>query len=132
MRRITCTLSFLVLLVGGLAGSQQSDSQRLEDLRHMIEREIGVPYGDEPSQCKLIPFGSKPCGGPLSYLVYSTLRTNESRLKQLVNEYNQLQKKINEERKIASDCALAPVPKVEFAEGLCTAKPFKVAFYSRI
>lgn len=120
MRRIIFTLSFL-FFIGGLAGSQQSDSQRLEDLRHMIEREIGVPYGDEPSQCKLIPFGSKPCGGPWNYLVYSTLKTDESRLKQLVNEFNQLQKKINEERKITSDCALAPMPKVEFAEGLCTA-----------
>jgi hypothetical protein len=49
------------------------------------------------------------------------LKTDESRLKQLVNEFNQLQKKINEERKITSDCALAPMPKVEFAEGLCTA-----------
>lgn len=90
----------------------------------MIEQEIGIPYANEPSQCKLIPFGSKPCGGPWGYLVYSTLKTDESRLKQLVSDFNQLQKKINEAGKILSDCALAPQPKLEFADRLCAAKRF--------
>ncbi|HEX2473134.1 MAG TPA: hypothetical protein VHK01_00225, partial [Lacipirellulaceae bacterium] len=56
-------LSCLVLLVGVAAQSQPSDTERLEELRRMIELEIGIPYADEPTQCKLIPFGSKPCGG---------------------------------------------------------------------
>jgi hypothetical protein len=124
MRRIASVLSFLLLLAGGPAGSQQSDAEHLEELRRMIEREVGIPYANEPSQCKLIPFGSKPCGGPWSYLVYSTLKTDESRLKQLVSDFNQLQKKINEEGKILSDCALAPQPKLEFADRLCAAKRF--------
>ena len=115
-------LSLLLLLAGGPAASQQSDTERLEELRRMIEQEIGIPYANEPTQCKLIPFGSKPCGGPWGYLVYSTLKTDESRLKQLVSDFNQLQKKINEEGKILSDCAIAPQPKVEFADGVCAAK----------
>jgi hypothetical protein len=122
MCRIVSVLPLLLLLSGGPAGSQQSDAQRLEELRRMIEREIGIPYADEPTQCKLIPFGSKPCGGPWGYLVYSTLKTDETRLKQLVIEFNQLQKKMNEESKIISDCAVAPEPKVEFSERLCSAK----------
>jgi hypothetical protein len=88
----------------------------------MIEQEIGIPSAKEPSQCKLIPFGSKPCGGPWGYLVYSTLKTDESRLKQLVSDFNQLQKKINEDGKILSDCTIAPQPKLEFAGGVCAAK----------
>ena len=117
-------LSFLLLFSGDPVGSQQSDAERLEELRRMIEREIGIPYADDPTQCKLIPFGSKPCGGPWGYLVYSTLKTDESRLRQLVNDFNQLQKKLNEKGKISSDCALAPKPEVEFANGLCAAKRF--------
>jgi hypothetical protein len=124
MRRIVSVLPLLLLLSGGPAGSQQSDAQRLKELRRLIEQEIGVPYADEPSQCKLIPFGSKPCGGPWSYLVYSTLKTDETRLKQLVREFNQQQKKMNEESKIMSDCAVAPQPKVEFSGRLCSAKSF--------
>jgi hypothetical protein len=122
MRRMASVLSLLLLLAGGPAASQQSDTERLEELRRMIEQEIGIPYANEPTQCKLIPFGSKPCGGPWGYLVYSTLKTDESRLKQLVSDFNQLQKKINEEGKILSDCAIAPQPKVEFADGVCAAK----------
>jgi hypothetical protein len=117
-------LSLLFLLAVDPIASQPSDTERLEELRRMIEQEIGTPYANEPTQCKLIPFGSKPCGGPWGYLVYSTLKTDESRLKQLVSNFNQLQKKINEEGKILSDCALAPEPKLELAGKLCAAKSF--------
>jgi hypothetical protein len=122
MRRMASVLSLLLLLAVRPAGSQQSDAQRLEEFRRMIEQEIGIPAAKEPIQCKLIPFGSKPCGGPWGYLVYSTLKTDESRLKQLVSDFNQLQKKMNEESKISSDCAIAPEPKVEFTDGVCAAK----------
>jgi hypothetical protein len=125
MRGIVPVLSLLLLLAGDPVASQQSDADRLEELRRLIEREIGIPSANEPSQCKLIPFGSKPCGGPWGYLVYSTLKTDESRLKQLVSDYNQLQKKMNDEGKILSDCAIAPEPRLEFADGVCAAKAFK-------
>jgi len=117
-------LSFLLILAGNPVASQQSDTERLEELRRMIEQEIGVPAANDASQCKLIPFGSKPCGGPWSYLVYSTLKTDDARLKQLVSDFNQLQRQINEESKTLSDCAIAPQPKLEFANGVCAAKRF--------
>jgi hypothetical protein len=141
MRRIAWIVSLVLIFGAGIAslsacdllpfwvnGSelfayQQSASERLGELRRMIEQEIGAPHANEPSQCKLIGFGSKPCGGPWSYLIYSTAKTDESRLKQLVSEFNQLQKRINEERKFVSDCAITPEPKVEFVDGVCTAKP---------
>ena len=110
VRRAASVLSLLLLLTVRPAGSQDSDAQRLEGLRRMIEQEIGIPSANEPTQCKLIPFGSKPCGGPWGYLVYSTLKTDETRLKQLVSEFNQLQKKMNKESKLMSDCAVAPEP----------------------
>ena len=102
-----------------LNAAQQNDSERLKELGRIIEQEIGTPAANEPSQCKLIAFGSKPCGGPARYLVYSTAKTNETRLKQLVEEFNQLAKKINEERKIFSDCMFVSEPKVELVDGVC-------------
>ena len=125
MCRLAFVLSLLLLLNVRPAGSQPSNAQRLEALRRMIEQEIGIPAANEAIQCKLIPFGSKPCGGPWGYLVYSTLKTDESRLKQLVSDFNQLQKKMNEEGKILSDCAIAPEPQLEFADGVCSAKRFE-------
>ena len=105
-----------------VAASQQSDVERLQELRVLIEKEIGTPGANAPSQCKSIAFGSKACGGPERYLVYSTVKTNEARLKQLVNEFNQLAQKINEERKIRSDCMFVTEPMVEFVGGMCTIK----------
>lgn len=102
-----------------LGAFEQSDSERLEELKRLIDNEIGVPHADDPSQCRLIAFGSKPCGGPWTYLVYSA-KTNESRLEQLVGEYNQVQKRINIERKLLSNCAIARKPKVEYVDGVCT------------
>jgi hypothetical protein len=122
MRRMVFVLSFLLLLGGDPVASQRSDTERLEELRRAIEQEIGVPAANDASQCKLIPFGSKPCGGPWSYLVYSTLKTDEARLKQLVSDFNQLQRQINEESKTLSDCAITPEPKVEFTDRVCAAK----------
>jgi hypothetical protein len=138
MRRIAYVSSFVLAVSAGLASfgawdllppslngsklhaAQRYDSERLEELRGIIEKEIGTPNANEPSQCKLIAFGSKPCGGPARYLVYSTAKTNESRLKQLVSEFNQIAKKINEERKILSDCMVVSEPKAEVVGGVCT------------
>ncbi|HKY09176.1 MAG TPA: hypothetical protein VJQ55_13075 [Candidatus Binatia bacterium] len=103
-----------------LEAFQQNDAARLKELNRIIEREIGTPTADQPSQCKSIPFGSKPCGGPARYLVYSTAKTNESRLTQLVHEFNALQKKINEERKLMSDCSFVTEPQVELVDKVCT------------
>ncbi len=135
MRRTTYIASFVLALIAGIAGfhgrnilapsatrldaAQQDDSERLKELGRIIEQEIGTPTANEPSQCKLIAFGAKPCGGPARYLVYSTEKTNESRLKQLVNEFNGLAKKINEERKIISDCMFVTEPKVELVDKVC-------------
>ena len=105
-----------------LAAAQESTSERLQKLRTMIMNEIGTPIADEPTQCKLIAFGSKPCGGPGSYLVYSTARTNEARLNQLVSEFNQLAKKYNQERKVLSDCLFVTEPNVELVNGVCAIK----------
>jgi hypothetical protein len=101
--------------------SQQSDSERLKGIKRLIDNEIGVPHANELSQCHLIGFGSKPCGGPWTYLVYSTVQTNEFKLEQLVTDYNQVQRKFNIERKTMSDCMLARKPKIESNNGVCTA-----------
>jgi hypothetical protein len=140
MRRIAFISSFAFALSAALAifgawgllssslsgfnldAAQQYDSERLQELRTLIEKEIGTPTANEPIQCKLIAFGSKPCGGPARYLVYSTARTNEDKLKQLVNEFNQLAKKFNEERKTLSDCMFVTEPRVEFVGGVCAIK----------
>jgi hypothetical protein len=100
----------------------QSDRERLRDLKRAIDAEIGEPGADSISQCKYIAFGAKPCGGPWTFLVYSTKRTDESKLQQLVKEYNALQKKINAEEGLGSDCSVPAAPELVLENGVCAAK----------
>ena len=100
----------------------QSDRERLRELKRAIDEEIGEPRADSVSQCRDIPFGAKPCGGPWMYLVYSTARTDESKLQRLVREFNALQKKINEEEQVGSDCSVPPEPELVLENGVCAAK----------
>jgi hypothetical protein len=100
----------------------QSDRERLRELKRAIDEEIGEPRADSVAQCKYIAFGAKPCGGPWTFLVYSTTRTDESKLQRLVREYNALQKKINAEEGLASDCSVPPEPELTLENGVCAAK----------
>jgi hypothetical protein len=102
---------------------QQSDSARRDELLRMIKAEVGEPAAKSPSQCKTIALGSKPCGGPATYLVYSTAGSDEDKLKQLVSEYNELSRKYHREHpEIMSDCMFVAEPKVELSDGLCKIK----------
>jgi hypothetical protein len=69
--------------------------------------------------CKSIGFGTKACGGPLSYLIYSTSSTNEPVLVQKVEEYNALNKKWNEATNAVSDCLLITPPNLDCSQNQC-------------
>jgi hypothetical protein len=99
--------------------NQQSDKDKLTKLEKTIDVQIGKPKAKRLAQCKVIAFGAKPCGGPRTYLVYSTLKTNESKLERLVNEYNSLEEKYNKENDLASDCMMVTEPEVTFQNGIC-------------
>ena len=60
-------------------------------------------------ECKVIAFGSKPCGGPWSYLVYST-SIDEERLEALVESYNIYEQDYNMACDVASDCMFVTEP----------------------
>ena len=77
MRKIALTSSLWIGLTGAVAvvmaeffvcgmffplsnAAQQSDSERMRELRQMIEAEIGEPAATEAAQCKLVAFGSNP------------------------------------------------------------------------
>ncbi len=102
--------------------NEQSNRAKLNKLKKEIDREIGKPRAKRSSQCRAIAFGAKPCGGPKSYLIYSTLQTNETKLKRLVNQYNSLEEKINKETDAMSDCMLIEEPTVSLVNGMCKIK----------
>src|SRR5262245_42764287 len=104
---------------GSRSNTNQSKRERLKNLKRDIDAEIGSPRADKLAQCKHIAFGAKPGGGPWRYLVYSTARTDEARLKQLISEYNALEKQINEEEGLSSDCSYVTEPELALKGGVC-------------
>ncbi|MEE9356396.1 MAG: hypothetical protein V3U75_12475 [Methylococcaceae bacterium] len=99
--------------------SETETDPQLTQLKAEIDEIIGQASCTEPLECTTIGFGSKPCGGVKSYLVYSILDTNPLLLKNRVNEYNLLDKQRNESLGLVSDCSAVQNPPVVCDNNLC-------------
>lgn len=99
------------------------DKAELKALYNDIVQMAGKAQADNVAQCRVVGLGAKACGGPQSYLVYSTLNGNESDLLQKVERYNALMRMQNEQLGLLSDCALVVEPALVLVEGVCKAAP---------
>lgn len=99
-------------------------SVQLRDIMRMIENEIGVPYANDLSECRLVAV-SDLCPYRQIVLAYSTTKTNEDKLSELVGRYNQLERQFERQRKPEQRriCpAMTPRKrKLELRGGVCTA-----------
>lgn len=69
--------------------------------------------------CNYIAFGSKPCGGPKEYLLFSSA-VNLTQLEDLVAEYNEMEHQFNIQTNAISDCAVVLPPNtVACVDGSC-------------
>ena len=103
------------------ASLQEQDRYELEQLETEIEMLLSEEKCAENATCDFIAFGSKPCGGPWHYLVYST-SINTELLKLKVAEYNNKEAIYNKKWSISSDCMAALPPKsAECIDGICAA-----------
>ena len=87
----------------------EKERAELNIYKDKIEDLAATSICNESTECLFVGFGSKPCGGPWEYLIY----TNSIDINQLllwVEDYNQLEQDLNEKWGIASDCSIAPPP----------------------
>jgi len=103
--------------------------QRLETLRTSIDEEIGEAEASDVAACRTLPLGAKPCGGPWSYLVYSTEVSDSTRLADLADladlaaEYHAVNAEWNAACDLSSDCMMVGPPDVILENGRCVAAP---------
>ena len=106
-------------------GSSMSDNedseQKAESLYLAINQLIENKACASNDDCALLAVGSRPCGGPETYRVYSKSQTNSKELKSLTKQYNQLMKNINETEGRVGICVVAPQPKFSCANNVCRA-----------
>lgn len=108
------SIALSLLLVTLRCGSQsestiEEDQQELTTLKQTIEALAASSVCNNTYECKFIAMGSKPCGGPWSYLIYSS-SINEDQLKSLVINYNKKEAAYNQKWGIVSDCAVVSPP----------------------
>lgn len=98
---------------------EEADIQQLEQLRQEILAYVGTPECGQPGSCRTIPFGDKPCGGPWSYLIYSTVSTDSVALTGMVARYNRFNHTLNLRYGWASDCSVPNLPVLDCVDGVC-------------
>ncbi|KQZ43781.1 hypothetical protein [Duganella sp. Root1480D1] len=110
----------IVLLLACLAASACShatpgESKKLAELR-AIGRELACTTSQ---QCKTVPVGAKSCGGPESYLAYSTARTSTEKANALAERYRKEREAENQASGLASDCRFLMDPGAQCRAGSC-------------
>lgn len=88
----------------------QQDMQLLNKLWDEIYAMSGSSNCQRANEWGIIPVGSKPCGGPWTYIAYR-LEIDIDCFLRKVNNYNQQQKKYNTKYSIMSNCMVEPMPK---------------------
>lgn len=93
-----------------------------EELAQAIRGRLTTAASDI-SHCALLAYGHRPCGGPQSYLPYSTEEMSASEREQLLldtDRYNKLDRQIKAEDGMVSTCEIIPKPQLELIDGECT------------
>ena len=92
------------------ARPQASAVPSVDESWQAVEREIGEARCDVDSQCRTVPVGNKPCGGPERWLAWSTTATDELNLQRRIDQYTVAQARLQHARRPVSNCAIVPDP----------------------
>jgi len=124
IKNISKTIALLAIVFGCTNNTELTKEEDLAELTALQEEiELLVDSGvcSENSDCNYIAFGSKACGGPKTYLVFST-SINVELLQQKVATYNELENDFNKKWGIISDCSVVlPPTSVACINGKCVA-----------
>lgn len=98
-------------------------TEQLDLMKSEIQAYIATFPCDETVGCNSIAFGSKPCGGPWEYLVYSNA-VDQAYLEEQVLLYNEMQNQYNIQTGAVSDCAVVgPPATIGCVNGVCGILP---------
>lgn len=112
----------VLLLIGGCWGGYSSYDEELDALWAETHAMAADRSSTSDSECGAVAIGSKPCGGPTSYIIYSRATVEEAALLAKVERYTELDRFINNLRQYGSDCLYVDVPRAAISvEGLCVA-----------
>lgn len=116
------TLSFLFIatIILFASTSNAAYSRAGVDERHQAVNKLTKDLScTDSSVCLSAGIGSKPCGGPWRYHVYSSATTDAEKLKAAVADLNAYEAGYNQQEGIMSDCSLAPLANPSCVNSKC-------------
>ncbi len=102
--------------------TEEGDQARLKEMRQEIDELVGGAAAASISDCRYAGLGSKPCGGPWEYIVYSVSSTDSTALAERLTAYDALEAEMNERYGYLSDCSVPNIPALAFKDGRCGAE----------
>jgi hypothetical protein len=86
-----------------------------------IRAMIGDAACSENKQCRTLAVGARACGGPETYLAYSTAKTSEAELRALAERHQQERRDANTASGMISTCQFMVDPGAVCQAGRCQA-----------
>lgn len=120
-RTMRAALAFLAVAASLVAGAcaQPRAADPPGSVREQITAEIGDARCTTSAQCRTLPLGSRPCGGPERYLAWSSARSDGARLAALAERDAAERRAANEKSGLASTCEFRPDPGAQCVAGRC-------------
>ena len=81
----------------------------------------GTPSCTSDDQCHSLPLGARPCGGPESYLPWSSAKTQQAEIEALGERYKEERRAANKAAGMMSTCQFLMDPGAVCRAGTCQA-----------
>ncbi|ASM48344.1 hypothetical protein PESP_a0051 [Pseudoalteromonas espejiana DSM 9414] len=99
-----------------------SKSVSVEDIKSVkaeLNSLVANNQCDTNEQCKVTPVGSRACGGPSSFVVYSTKTANDADVLTLSKKITALESNYNAQNEMMSICQHLTTPSTQCVENKC-------------
>lgn len=120
--KLLILLLLFISTTGSCQHSEEIQQVTANDLELQLEQIKNLAASEnctENSQCSYMAYGSKACGGPQGYLVFSS-KVDLDKLKELVKNYTAAEAAYNKQNEIMSDCSLVTPPQtIGCVDGNC-------------
>ncbi len=80
---------------------------------------VGTPGCSSDAQCHTLAIGHKSCGGPESYLAWSSANASQGELQALAERYQQERRSADAASGMVSNCRFMPDPGAVCRAGTC-------------
>ncbi|WP_404341588.1 hypothetical protein [Pseudoalteromonas mariniglutinosa] len=95
------------------------DKADITAAQQQLEQLITDPHCDNNSQCKVLAVGRRACGGPSSYIVYSTKMTIQDEVEKLAKHITTLESQYNTANNMMSICQHLTTPQAQCSNNNC-------------